>query len=170
MTIIKFIFCWFAIIGYAQANENSCLSDISISKNTADIKFISNGDVFKQMDDKKIFDYLVNNYNYKERHSESIHNSGIQSYLTFSESGLHVEQVVSKQHSKVNILCASISASNKVTELFIDSDIALNFLKKNCTSSCEIKISSYDQNLIMYIVFVNDKLLSIKYINLGYDG
>ncbi|WP_348733173.1 hypothetical protein [Rheinheimera texasensis] len=170
MTIIKFIFFWCAIIGYAKANEGSCLFDIPISENTAGIKLISNGDIFKQVDDKKIFDYLVKHYKRKEHYAGSIHNADIQSYITFSDSDLHVEQVVSEKYNKVNTLCATVKSSNKLIELFIDSSVAFDFFKKKCISSCEVKISSYDENLIMYILFSGEKLLAIKYINLGYDG
>ncbi len=170
MTIIKFVFFWCVVISFAQANEEYCLPDIPISKNTADMKLVSNGDLFEQIDDKKIFDYLVKHYKYKERHAESIHNADIQSYIAFSDSDFYIEQVVSKKYNKFNTLCALVKNPDKVIKLFIDSSVAFNFFKDNCTSSCEIKISSYDENLIMYILFSRERLLAIKYINLGYDG
>lgn len=153
------------------ADEKSCFSDSRMFNDERIVfKEMVDNNFFEQLDSKSLFKKLALGYQKNVYPEKNIHDNSLQQRIVFSSGGLHAEQVKSLKHDKVNTLCAEIQ-SNEIMRAFITNYDSLKVSDLNdCSMGCEIRISSYDENSVMYI-FIKDRTINrIKYINVGYDG
>lgn len=172
MTFTKFLILILIFIsGSVLADEKSCFSDSRIFNDERIIfKEMVDNNFFEQLDSKSLFEKLALGYRKKVYPEKNIHDNSLQQRIGFSLNGLYAEQIKSPKHDKINTLCAEIQ-SNEIMRAFITNydSLKINYLH-DCSTGCEIRISSYDENSVMYIFIKERKINRIKYINVGYDG
>jgi|GEM_PF-4825868 len=172
MLMTKYIISAFVLFCfYSHSEEHSCMLDGRISKVGA-MKFISvvDGRAFDGVSDDGIFEHLSLNYNNTKEKELNEHDSSIQYHVKFNGEKLKIEYISSIQHDKNSLLCAELSDDDKLIRLFTNSSVVNEVAKINKTSDVEVKFSSYDGGLVLYVLFNEGVAIKMKYINLGYDG
>lgn len=170
MTITRFLIL-FLFSGYALADEKSCFADKRIHQGDSIVfKDVVNNNIFDRLDSASLSTELQLKYPKNSSHEKNIHDNSMQQREVFVADGLYVEQIKSPKHKKINTLCAEIQ-NKQIIQKFINNDELLeSIVPEECSTECEIRFSSYDENSLMYALIKDRKIYRIKYINVGYDG